>query len=185
MAGKSVSLLTYASFATPIDVKCEPWGSSESRQTSCKQVTEVEVNVLLLAPHIRFRVWWFKPHCSYTVHWFIVFMATNIRWLYSVRECQPCITIAASRSICVIYRKTHSVIKLFFFFRKTDFTSVLNDDCSATGKGEQLWVQQRLKSSGPFSFIFSMKQFCFSMDVHNWCEEKETRNMRHETAEIQ
>lgn len=49
----------------------------------------------------------------------------------------------------------------FFLFRKSDFTSLLNDDCSQTGKGEQLWVQQKLKLWGPFNFIFSMKQFPF------------------------
>lgn len=112
---KSVSLI-YAPFAIAIDVKCEPLESLESQQTSCKQVTEGEGNVLWLAACTRFSVVFGSAAHSYSVHWFIVFMATNIRWLYSVKECQPCITIAVPCSIWVIYRKTHSVIKLLSLF---------------------------------------------------------------------
>lgn len=49
---KSVSLI-YAPSATAIDVKCEPLESLERQQTSCKQVTEGEGNVLWLAARIR------------------------------------------------------------------------------------------------------------------------------------
>lgn len=45
---ESVSLI-YAPFATAIDVKCEALESLERQQTSCKQVTEGEGNVLWLA----------------------------------------------------------------------------------------------------------------------------------------
>lgn len=134
-SGWESASLIYAPFATAIDVKCEALGSLERQQTSCKQVTEAEGNVLWLAACIRWSVV-FGSAVQGSEHWFMVFMAAIFQECSVYRSVSPALQwLCPAPSVWFTAKHFLSSTPFafcFFLFRKSDSSSVLNDDCSQT-----------------------------------------------------